>query len=487
MEEYADVLMRFLPSTATILQLQKPEKKPAILLADIDGDHKEEIIGAYNYQGQNYIKILKNNHNEWVPIADIKGSGYGITNLVAVPLVNKNINTLIVGWQIGSIWSKLDLLQWTNKGFIHIPTNNMVYSKLQVEDMPSTQNSDGKYELAIWIHDTGDAYKITVYRINDMRLVKAKDVYPYYFKKVEAYYKNLLKNNDYPFYWYYLSDAQMKAGDLEQALISIDKTLSLNSPYPSKETLLEKRRQILNKLKQHQGSAQIVIDKKRGDVTGDGLIDTVLLTAEKTEGSPYLKNITLVVFNEKTNFYEQIPLKENSGYNPTISLGDYTGNGVEDILVVIDSGGSGGIIFAYIFTYVNGEMRQVFDSDAYNELSKYEVNYLDNYKVSVTSSYPAKKYILDLTYKGKEYLSEIYNVDGTLKAPIQGWVDPISGFYPIDYARDGNYEFLAYQEIAGRYHADGLGYVETILKWNGQKFVPDRQTVSIFGEDLQVK
>ncbi|MFF3100915.1 hypothetical protein [Viridibacillus arvi] len=487
MEGYADVLMRFLPSTATILQLQQPEKKPAILLADIDGDHKEEIIGAYNYQGQNYIKILKNNHNEWVPIADIKGSGYGITNLVAVPLVNKNINTLIVGWQIGSIWSKLDLLQWTNKGFIHIPTNNMVYSKLQVEDMPSTQNSDGKYELAIWVHDTGDAYKIAVYRINDMRLVKAKDVYPYYFKKVEAYYKNLLKNNDYPFYWYYLSDAQMKAGDLEQALISIDKTLSFNSPYPSKETLLEKRRQILNRLKLHQGGTQIVIDKKRGDVTGDGLIDTVLLTAEKTEGSPYLKNITLVVFNEKTNFYEQIPLKENSGYNPTISLGDYTGNGVEDILVVIDSGGSGGIIFAYIFTYMNGEMRQVFDSDAYNELSKYEVNYLDNYKVSVTSSYPAKKYILDLTYKGKDYLSEIYNVDGTLKAPIQGWVDPISGFYPIDYARDGNYEFLAYQEIAGRYHADGLGYVETVLKWNGQKFVPDRQTVSIFGEDLPVK
>jgi hypothetical protein len=66
-------------------------------------------------------------------------------------------------------------------------------------------------------------------------------------------------------------------------------------------------------------------------------------------------------------------------------------------------------------------------------------------------------------------------------------VDPISGFYPIDYARDGNYEFLAYQEIAGRYHADGLGYVETILKWNGQKFVPDRQTVLIFGEDLPVK
>ncbi|UZM99527.1 hypothetical protein OL548_04500 [Lysinibacillus sp. MHQ-1] len=95
-----------------------------------------------------------------------------------------------------------------------------------------------------------------------------------------------------------------------------------------------------------------------------------------------------------------------------------------------------------------------------------------------------KKYIIDLHYKGPEYLAEIYHPDGTLKQPIEGWVDPISGLYPVDYDRDGTYEILAYQEIAGRYHADGLGYVENILKWDGHEFVVDRQTVSIFGEDL---
>ena len=91
---------------------------------------------------------------------------------------------------------------------------------------------------------------------------------------------------------------------------------------------------------------------------------------------------------------------------------------------------------------------------------------------------------MDLTYKGEDYLSEIYNLDGTLKEPIEGWVDPISGLYPIDYARDGTYELLSYQEIAGRYHADGLGFVQNEWQWNGQKFVVNRQTVSIFGKDL---
>ncbi|WP_369802643.1 hypothetical protein [Psychrobacillus sp. OK032] len=273
---------------------------------------------------------------------------------------------------------------------------------------------------------------------------------------------------------------------MDQALVSIDKALSFSSPYPSKEVLAEKRQEILN----HQGTTnqdnRVVIDWKIGDVTGDGTQDTVYLTGEKTEGSPFWKNITLVILNGKTNMYETIPLKENMGYNPTIFLGDFTGNHIEDIQIVIDTGGSGGTVYAYVFAFLNGSIKQIFDTDAYNEHSKYEVNYQNHYKVIVTSSNPKKEYTLDLTYKGKDYLSEIYNADGTLKEPIEGWVDPISGLYPIDYARDGMYELLSYQEIAGRYHADGLGFVQNEWQWNGQEFVVNRQTVSIFGKDLSV-
>jgi len=94
------------------------------------------------------------------------------------------------------------------------------------------------------------------------------------------------------------------------------------------------------------------------------------------------------------------------------------------------------------------------------------------------------EHMIDLTYKGKEYLSEIYNPQGTLKAPINGWVNPLSGLYPIDFNRDKIYELEAYQRIAGRYNADSLGSVQTVLKWNGQEFVPDRQTVAIFGGEI---
>lgn len=109
------------------------------------------------------------------------------------------------------------------------------------------------------------------------------------------------------------------------------------------------------------------------------------------------------------------------------------------------------------------------------------MRYQNQYKASVISHQQNETYILDLTYKGREYLNEIYNSQGVLKMPIEGWVNPLSGLYPVDFDRDGVYELLAYQRIAGRYNADSLGYVQTVLKWNGRRFAVDRQNVSIVG------
>lgn len=484
MNEYVNVLLNFLPPTATILELSGLPKNLAVLLADIDGDQKNELIGAYKYKDQNFLVILKNIHNQWLPLIHIKGNGYGISSLMAVPITTNWVNTLIVGWQIGSEWSKLDLLQWVDGEIIRLPTSNIAYSKLEVEDMPGLYGPDGQYELAIWVHDTGEAYKVDVYRFEENKLVLAKDVYPYYFKRVEDYYERLLQSNDFSYYWYYLAEAQKKAGDLEQFMISIDKALAFSEPYPSLEFLLNMRRQVLEVMQNNNHRNDEIIVYSRGDLTGDGFLDTVYLTGEKTEGSPFWQNISLNVLYQHENTLERIYLKQSAGYNPTIFLGDFTGDQVDDILVVIDTGGSGGTIYAFVFSYTHGNIQQIFDVEEFNETSKYEVDYDNYYQVNVVSSYPSKQYRLDLTYKGKEYLSEIYDEDGILKEPIEGWVDPVGGLYPIDFDRNATYELMSFQEIAGRYHADAIGYVQTVLKWDGQKFISDRQNVSIYGEDI---
>ncbi|MFB9324720.1 VCBS repeat-containing protein [Paenibacillus aurantiacus] len=225
----------------------------------------------------------------------------------------------------------------------------------------------------------------------------------------------------------------------------------------------------------------IVVSSALGDVTGDGIADHVYLTGIRTEDSPFIQEITLVVRDGGTGQVTSVPLKDNAGYNPRLFLGDFTGNKIDDILISIDSGGSGGMMYHYIYSFVHNSPLVIFDFNVYNEVFKYEVTYKDDYKVEVVSKANNMKYIIDLSYKGADYLGEIYDANGKLKQPISGFVNPLSGLYPVDFDANQVYELLAYQRIAGRYNADSLGYVLNTLAWRENRFVLANQNVAIFG------
>ncbi|HEX2928042.1 MAG TPA: hypothetical protein VHP38_17590 [Ruminiclostridium sp.] len=226
-----------------------------------------------------------------------------------------------------------------------------------------------------------------------------------------------------------------------------------------------------------------VVASAYGDVNGDKVPDYVYLTALKTPDSNFLQDITLVIKDGRTGITQNAKFPSNDGYVPSLFLGDFTGDRINDILISIASGGSGGIMFHYIFSDVNNRLAMIFNYEDFNNKYEYKVDYLNNYRVSVENLYEKSTYILDLTYKGKEYLSEIYTGEGILKAPIEGWVDPLSGLYPVDFDGDGVYELLGYQKIAGRYHADSLGYVQSVLKWSGMRFELSEQYVAVFGSE----
>ncbi len=229
---------------------------------------------------------------------------------------------------------------------------------------------------------------------------------------------------------------------------------------------------------------QNIIAYARGDVNGDRIPDNVYLTGTKAPGTPFTQNIALVIQNGISGMFTSIPLKENAGYNPSLLLVDYTGDGVDDILVSIATGGSGGIMYYYIYSFVNNTARLLFDFNDYNEEYTYLVTYQDNYKVEVISNKNNKKYIIDLSYKGSDYLNEIYDGRGKLKAPVSGFVNPLSGLYPVDFDSNKVFELLAYQKIAGRYNADSIGYVMNTLKWDNVRFALENQNVAVFGSEV---
>lgn len=218
-----------------------------------------------------------------------------------------------------------------------------------------------------------------------------------------------------------------------------------------------------------------------GDVTGDKVPDQVYLTGTKTPDSPFIQQITLHVQDGRTGKVASVPLPENAGYNPYLFLGDFTGNGVADIFISIATGGSGGIMYHYLYSFLNNKANILFDSNKYNEEYKYEVTYQDYYKVKVISQKNNQTYLIDISMRDPEYLNEIYDANGKLKNSISGFVNPLSGLYPVDFDYNHVYELLAYQKIAGRYNADSLGYVLNTLGLQNNMFRLENQYVAIFG------
>jgi len=100
----------------------------------------------------------------------------------------------------------------------------------------------------------------------------------------------------------------------------------------------------------------------------------------------------------------------------------------------------GVVQYHYIYSFVNNIAKLLFDSDVYNEQYKYEVAYQDNFKVEVISNKNNEKYIIDISTRDTDYLNEIYNGDGKLKSPITGFVNPLSGLYPVDFDNNNVYE-----------------------------------------------
>lgn len=224
-----------------------------------------------------------------------------------------------------------------------------------------------------------------------------------------------------------------------------------------------------------------VVSYAFGDVNGDRIPDHIYLTGTKTADRPFIQNLTFIIQDGRTGQIISTPLSENAGYNPTLFLGDFTGNGVDDILISIESGGSGGTTYQYIYSFLNNRLQLLFDFSVYNEQYQYNVTYLDQYKVEVVSVVNNQKYIIDISTRDTKYLNEIYDNNGKLKAPITGFVNPLSGLYPVDFNLDHKYELLAYQRIAGRYNADSLGYILNTLEWKNDRFSLQNQYVAIFG------
>ncbi|WP_246072978.1 FG-GAP repeat domain-containing protein [Paenibacillus dokdonensis] len=231
--------------------------------------------------------------------------------------------------------------------------------------------------------------------------------------------------------------------------------------------------------------SMVLLDAKIGDVTGDGVNDYVYLYGNKPGEGNFAVQITLIIQDGRTAQITQVPLASNAGYNARLFLGDFSGDRISDILVSIDSGGSGGYGFFYVFSFKNNALRMMFDYEAFNKAHPFQVHYQDYYKVGVSSPQMDVLFLIDISNKGSEYLAQYYNPDGKLKQPTKGEVLALGSLSPIvSHEKNTRYDLIATQRIIGPTNADTLGYVVNHLTWKGTYFDTARLTVTILGSTL---
>lgn len=230
-------------------------------------------------------------------------------------------------------------------------------------------------------------------------------------------------------------------------------------------------------------NSSTIIATRVGDVTGDGVADTVWLTGTTTADSPLVSDITLMVQNGVTGRITQVALQDNMGYAPTIFLCDFTGDGAMDVKVSIPSGGSGGFVYTYIYSFANNQPRLLFSGDSYDISNQFKAYYVDGFTVVVEDTVQRQFFRIDVSQNPAA--ADLYNPDGTLKQPTEANVGPFIMAIPVilDESAD-TCSLIALTRVYGTFAADTLGYIQDYLSWDDGQFATVRKKLAIFPEDM---
>ena len=225
-------------------------------------------------------------------------------------------------------------------------------------------------------------------------------------------------------------------------------------------------------------ATQEILTCKFGDVTGDGVVDEIYLVGTPSSEGGFTVDITLMLKNGKTGRVTQVPLKNNAGYNPTIFLCDFTGDGILDIKVTIQSGGSGGFDYVYIYSFADSRLRLLFDGDMYMASKQFQANYADGYVVVVVDEGLGLTFRIDVSTDSA--VKELYDENGKLKQPTMANVGPFITAIPIvlDEGK-ATCDLQVLTRVYGQFAADTLGYIQDYIQWDGSGWKTIREDLAI--------
>ncbi len=223
---------------------------------------------------------------------------------------------------------------------------------------------------------------------------------------------------------------------------------------------------------------QEVLVRKFGDVTGDGVQDEVYLVGIPSSEGGFIREITLMIRDGRTGRVTQVAMEQNAGYMPTIFLCDFTGDDILDIKVTIQSGGSGGFNFVYIYSFANNQLRLLFDQDRYMAGKQFRAFYADGYVVVVEDEGLQLTFRIDVSTNPAA--EDLYDDNGRLIEPTEANVGPMITAIPIVLDEEsGTCNLQVLTRVYGQFAADTLGYIQDYLEWTSGGWRTVREDLAI--------
>ncbi|AOT68192.1 hypothetical protein [Geosporobacter ferrireducens] len=215
-----------------------------------------------------------------------------------------------------------------------------------------------------------------------------------------------------------------------------------------------------------------IIDYQSADVTGDNEADHILLIGDKLNSKDdiYAENLRIIVQDGKSKIYSEATCENLSGYEGTLFLGDFDGDKIKDVMLSAATGGSGGIIQHLIASFKDNTSIVIFgEKDNYG--ATIDGKYIDGFLAEIEFIHLGKTIRLDLSSSKDAYIDlGIYDKDGKLLSETIPYAIPFSKLSPIDYNGDGTYEICGYQRIIGSCNADTISEVESLWKYENEKW-----------------
>ncbi len=135
----------------------------------------------------------------------------------------------------------------------------------------------------------------------------------------------------------------------------------------------------------------------------------------------------------------------NYGYDPSVFLGDFVGNGLSQIFYSVNSGGSGAYSAGQVISLQGGETKIIFDSENFKNTAVGKLN----------------ENIVKIEYKNQNYYIDATNAD--LSGEKEVYISDVNTVMPIYNGGLGKYQIMQLQKVYIDYTANNVGYLASII------------------------